>query len=344
MRILPRRRSSLTLDSPSPTSRRISCARGSPAKRLKKFKTEDVRDDALKDVADIYLTHTPALPIDPAPNADFYVSRKFLLNEFGVLNQTFLGYFKSTDADDGRRRGAIFPQPFLNPFLPRAPGEPGLIFASRFEIVGDHDGMPWALFCKPSVKGKPKVVWRYMGDYRNRHCGDLTAEQFKRQEVEVQQQWGKLILKSKKVPTYVAMRARIALRKANIDFVRGDATEALEIAEITRRGGKGKPHPVSADDIVRAFGRGEERIGIIKLECVSYNHGLVEDMERREAGLPRAQTKAGVSKGKESRRAVETSKGKSKRKRPPRSKAPAEEESLGSDYAPQSEDESGWSG
>ncbi|KAJ7258425.1 hypothetical protein B0H12DRAFT_1109876, partial [Mycena haematopus] len=120
--------------------------------------------------------------------------------------------------------------------------------------------MPWALFCKPTspVGGKPKAVWRYMGDYRNRHCGDLTAEQFKRQDVGVQQSWAKRILEHKTAPKYIAMRARIALRKANIDFVPGDATEAREIAEITKRGGKGKPHPIGADDIVLAFGRGEE--------------------------------------------------------------------------------------
>ncbi|KAJ6450390.1 hypothetical protein C8R45DRAFT_1043504 [Mycena sanguinolenta] len=308
----------------SATIRTAPCTQGPPAKRLKKSKTEDVKNDGLKDVADIYLTHTPAHAIDPAPNPTLYVSRKFLLDEFGVLNQTFLGYFRPTSSvAERRRQGAIFPQPFLNPFLPPAPGAPGLIFASRFEIVEDHDGMPWALFCK-HTGANGKVVWRYMGDYRNRHCGDLTKEQFRRQEGGVQQQWGKLLLKSKKVPAYIAMRARIALRKANIDFVPGDATEEREMAEVTKRGGKGKPLPVGS----------RISIGIIKLECVSYNHALAEEMERREAGwtgpAPRAKpSKARISKASQA--------GGTRRKQPCKSNVNAESES---EYAPESEENS----
>ncbi|KAK7047004.1 hypothetical protein R3P38DRAFT_3423635 [Favolaschia claudopus] len=155
-----------------------------PAKTLKKAKIEDSKE-SLKDVANIYLVDVAPFPFtdDAPPNRTLLISRKFLLKQYGVLNQTFLGYFKATDG-----RGAIFPQPELNPFLPDKPGAPGLIFASRFEIVKDHEGMPWALFCKHTGKGKGKVVWRYMGEYRNVHCGDLTPEQFGGQTQRVKMQ------------------------------------------------------------------------------------------------------------------------------------------------------------
>jgi hypothetical protein len=62
--------------------------------------------------------------------------------------------------------------------LPDAPGAPGLIFASLFEMV-DRE-IAWALFCKRKSAGG-KIVWRYMGQYENTHSGDMTAEQFKSQ-------------------------------------------------------------------------------------------------------------------------------------------------------------------
>lgn len=80
----------------------------------------------------------------------------------------------------------------------------------------------------------------------------------------MKQQWGKLLLKSKKVETYIAMRARIALRKAGVAFVPGDAIEKREMEEVTRRGGR--PLPVGVGDIVEALERGDE----VRSVCVLY--------------------------------------------------------------------------
>jgi hypothetical protein len=137
-----------------------------------------VKGGLLRDVAEIYLQNIPAFPIEPLPNHEFYVSRKFLLDAFGASNQQFLANFKPIHIHNiDERRAAVFPQPTLNPFLPRTPGAAGLIFASRLEITIDRDPEPpWALFCRDNPSGA--AVWRYMGDYRNRRCGSLTAEQF----------------------------------------------------------------------------------------------------------------------------------------------------------------------
>ncbi|KAF7348787.1 hypothetical protein MVEN_01398400 [Mycena venus] len=304
---------------PLPPPQPVTPTQAPRAKRLKRSKTEDVKEEQLRDVADIHLKNALNLDIVPPPRPNFYVPRRFLLDKYGVLNQTFIGHFQAIN--DDQPRGAVFPQPYLNPFLPQVPGAAGLIFASRFEITVDRE-LHWALFCKHNATGN-KTVWRYMGDYRNRHCGDLTAEQFKSQAEKVQQQWGKLLVTSKKVKAYVAMRARIALRKAGQVFVSGDAREMREVEESTTRA---------------------QTIGIIKLECVSYTHDLVADMAHQ---LDRWVPPSAKRKTSEHRTAPSRRKGKGSnvnvpkaptRRRPRRSPGFDTDTESGSAYAPESED------
>ncbi|KAK7050247.1 hypothetical protein R3P38DRAFT_2862457 [Favolaschia claudopus] len=318
------KRPSRDLDTPVP-----------PTKAPKKAKLEDTKD-SLKDVANIYLTNATPFPFPSTapPNPTLLISRRFLLKQYGVLNQTFLGSFKATDG-----RGAVFPQPELNPFLPDKPGAPGLIFASRFEIVEEYKGMPWALFCKHTHKEKGKgIVWRYMGEYRNVHCGDLTPEQFGGQTQRVKQQWGSLLKKAKVVDTYVGIRARVALRKAGVRFTPGDETEMRERGEQVAKKG-GRPLPVEAQDIVDALTRGDETIGIIKMECVSYDHALVEDMEGRYEEWV---AHAGLSEDEVRRKAKTTKSKESKSKVASKSKFKSQESESDSDayMSPESEDSS----
>jgi hypothetical protein len=68
----------------------------------------------------------------------------------------------------------------LNPSMPAYPGGPGLIFASRHEIL---ESLPWTLFAK---RLKPKcAVWEYLGEYRNIICGKMNAGQFASQRKAV---------------------------------------------------------------------------------------------------------------------------------------------------------------
>jgi hypothetical protein len=80
----------------------------------------------------------------------------------------------------------------------------------------------------------------------------------------VQNQWATSLLTCKKFDVYVAMRARIALRKAGILPVVGMTDEEkdeeekslieTEMLRIRRREGT----PVDRDDIIMAFCKGEE--------------------------------------------------------------------------------------
>jgi len=79
------------------------------------------------------------------------------------------------------------------------------------------------------------------------------------------------------------MRARIALRKAGVAVVPGDAAEAREMERIRKQNKEEPPRtlPVEPKDIVDALSRGDETILIIKLECVSYDHEFATELARR---------------------------------------------------------------
>ncbi|KAJ6627718.1 hypothetical protein B0H10DRAFT_358414 [Mycena sp. CBHHK59/15] len=217
-----------------------------------------------------YLDGAKPFKIYPPPKDSLYVSRAFLRVNFGGNDQHFVVHFKSTDGRSGRGRAVVFPKPDLNPCLPRSPGAPGLIFASRHEIISNP---PWALFCRDKPSGE--AVWRYMGDYENGICGQMTVEQFNAQTTEVKETWGKLIVKTKRWDVYVSIRARIALRKSGI--AETNENVAREMNKIRKRTGI----PVTPQDVIQAFSRGEHTIDIIKMQCVSYDHTLVEDIARQ---------------------------------------------------------------
>jgi hypothetical protein len=60
----------------------------------------------------------------------------------------------------------------MNPAMPLLPGEPGLLFASRHEVL---DGW-WGVF-RRHLNGKD-AVWLYLGEYESTLIGKMTKEQF----------------------------------------------------------------------------------------------------------------------------------------------------------------------
>jgi hypothetical protein len=59
----------------------------------------------------------------------------------------------------------------FNPLMPSRPGDPGLLYSPRHEILSDG---PWTLFGKLSSE----ALWDYLGEYNNEICGKMTAVQF----------------------------------------------------------------------------------------------------------------------------------------------------------------------
>lgn len=156
--------------------------------------------------------------------------------------------------------------------MPSQPGDPGLVFASRHEILSNP---PWTLFCK---RVKKKTVWWYLGEYECVRVGTMTADDFKAQPIivcifllaahffithqihKVQREWAKQLLKRKKIEVYVSMRARIALRLASIIPIDNKEEEARIVQKEVKAVKASKGRPVSEEDIIDAFCRGDEVI------------------------------------------------------------------------------------
>jgi len=76
----------------------------------------------------------------------------------------------------------VFPKFDVNPSMPSAPGEPGLVYASRHEILKDP---PWSVFFKDRTM--KKAVWKYLGEYESKLCGKMSPELFRSQRPVVSQ-------------------------------------------------------------------------------------------------------------------------------------------------------------
>jgi len=112
------------------------------------------------------------LPIFPRTTE---VPRAFLISAYGGAVRQWLQIFRKDKNPKGAiERRVVFPQFGLNPAMPSAPGHPGLIFASRHEIL-EHP--PWTVFRKGS-SGSGKAVWLYLGDYECELVGKMTGAEF----------------------------------------------------------------------------------------------------------------------------------------------------------------------
>ncbi|RXW13005.1 hypothetical protein EST38_g12847 [Candolleomyces aberdarensis] len=89
-----------------------------------------------------YLQGTPHLAINPAPGS-LHVKRKFLRQEYGGSNQQFVQYIQPerNPSSKNQKRCLVFPMPVMNPAMPLLPGEPGLLFASRHEVLHGQWGV-----------------------------------------------------------------------------------------------------------------------------------------------------------------------------------------------------------
>jgi hypothetical protein len=121
-------------------------------------------------VAD-YLTSFTPLEINP-PALNLQLPRKFLWRAYGGNDHQFLQFIKEDMNPSGPfKRRLVFPMLECNPLMPHRPGDPGLVYTPRHEILSNG---PWTLFCKPSSK----PIWEYLGEYESEICGKMSASQF----------------------------------------------------------------------------------------------------------------------------------------------------------------------
>ncbi|PPQ75509.1 hypothetical protein CVT26_015841, partial [Gymnopilus dilepis] len=245
---------------------------------------------SLDEMRAAHLRSAAPLHIVPPPH-DFQVPRTFLRLAYGGSDQQWVQQITAEKNPSGAfSRRLVFPKVELNPAMPTVPGEAGLIFSSRHDILFDP---PWSVFHRvggpSSSKKKGPVVWKYLGDYECVLVGQMTGEQFSALTEEVKRQWAQALLDTKRFEVYVAMRARIALRLAGKIPPKGVHDEDLdhdivrdEIKAIQRGNGRS----VREDEIIAAFSRGDEGIDIIRLVCVKYDHLFADHMRDRLATYP----------------------------------------------------------
>ncbi|KAK0493168.1 hypothetical protein EDD18DRAFT_1180920 [Armillaria luteobubalina] len=227
--------------------------------------------------------------INPPPSTGFYVSRVFVSSIYGGSSMQFMQKLTAFDIQ------CIWPTKDLNPLVVDSPGAPGLLFTSRPEIVG---GTPWHVFCKRQVE--KRTLWEYAGKYTMVVSGKIEAEQFAAQTETTKKRWGDYLVTRKEARVYVAMRARIALRKhgqplderrvcMEIEAVMGRAMEKPGDEEMTKQDKqkeKGKikarvPLAVTAGDVIEAFCNDDEYINILRMDCIGYDHAFVRDMQKK---------------------------------------------------------------
>ncbi|KAF5381138.1 hypothetical protein D9757_009411 [Collybiopsis confluens] len=235
-------------------------------------------DPHWQQTAAILKSSIPFFDISPVPDANFRVSRKFLNHRYDINTGSFLAIMKAecNPSDRARRRSMLFPLIGANPDLPIEPGSPGLILTAREDILQIQ---PVSIFIKPSEKITPSL-WLYAGGYKLKKAGQLTGEQFAQLPQKTQQGWAKC-LDTMKRDVWSLMRARIYLRLHNIPLTEKNIAD--EHGKIKKQNKKDprtlKAGQLDIQDYIDAFVKGEERLDIVEMQCVEYDHVFVQHMK-----------------------------------------------------------------
>ncbi|KAG6915528.1 hypothetical protein DXG01_011025 [Tephrocybe rancida] len=210
-----------------------------------------------------YLQDASPLTIHPPPSSITF-SRQFLSDIHGGSVQQFLAISRN------KSRLFIFPTSDVNPWMPTSPGAPGLLLSSRKGMLNRRCTLL-------SRVQKSPAEWMYFGEYDCTVVGKMTAEEFKQQRQTVKTQWGKKLLKAKKWPEYVDMRARMLSRKSSQSNV------------------------LSIEDVITSLEAGEEQIDVVRMNCVLYDHEFAQSLssalkawtpkEKKKASKPRSRGK-----------------------------------------------------
>ncbi|KAJ3518284.1 hypothetical protein NMY22_g13753 [Coprinellus aureogranulatus] len=215
-----------------------------------------------------HLASTSTLKVHPDP-LSLKLPRKMLNAVYGAGPQCLLW---QTPAEKRTASGKIhrflMPTFDTNPYMPTAPGEPGLLLCGRTELL---DGT-WSLFIRFHCSEGQR--WNYAGEYSSELVGVLSAQDFGNLPLNVKEKWGHKISHCKRFASYVEMRARMTLRKRGINVTVESVKEELENIA-------GKPkeaNKLTIQDVIDAFESGQEVIPVVRTHCVSYNHEFAEEL------------------------------------------------------------------
>ncbi|PBL03231.1 hypothetical protein ARMGADRAFT_1069794 [Armillaria gallica] len=218
-----------------------------------------------KELVASLISHVPLFTSEPPPHAHCIVARRLLLEKYGVAPQAFLGHLKPGRTSSLNKHMVALPQKRYNPALPSQPGAHGLLFSMRHHVVGQT----FALF----VKEGTQALWTYYGEYKGVLCGKVTKQVFIDQADEVKQDWAQKILVQKS-DEYLSVKARISLRKCGQSVTDSNVKNEMDRLKVMPK----NRQDLRSRDIIDALVRGDEGLEIIRLECVGFDHSLVEDI------------------------------------------------------------------
>ncbi|KAH7913213.1 hypothetical protein BJ138DRAFT_663508 [Hygrophoropsis aurantiaca] len=151
-----------------------------------------------------------------------------------------------------------------NPACPQWPGAPGLYFDPENERSQDPD---WPQIQRLLIRLKDNE-WRYLGQYRLTPAPPLTKEEWRSQTDIVKKTWAENL----SFRTYGRfVRAKIALRRLH--------EREVSVDEISRAMESNDKFALSADEVRRAFNRGETHLQVWYMKCIGYD----EDFQRQIA-------------------------------------------------------------
>ncbi|KAF8991810.1 hypothetical protein BDZ89DRAFT_1086487 [Hymenopellis radicata] len=251
----------------------------------------------------LYLSNIPNFTIAPPPEPGFFFSREEFSHCIGGSTQPLIVTPKNwkPSSRSGLPIKCIWPGKLQNPLTVDSIGAPGLMFASRPDILSDP---PLYMFRQVEIDGHR--VWEYCGNYEATTVGRLEAEHFKMCSGTARTKWSTKIAtcKNKDYGPYVAMRAITPERVGR------------EV-RLLIKGEKGKGMDITTKDAMEALCDGDEHLDIILMRCVGYDHAFMRDMRRDITAY------AGAEDRPPKKRRVESGKGKGKKKQQSASASPS---------------------
>ncbi|TCD68046.1 hypothetical protein EIP91_011590 [Steccherinum ochraceum] len=200
------------------------------------------------------------------------VDRPFMSNKFKCSPQAMF----SKPTVDGQAVNFVFPNPSMNPELPRDPGKPGLLCRAVSFVQWNDEVFKMIVRLRVNK-------WLYLGNYRSQQVRSLSQGEFLQLSPAVQNIWVKYVLTMKAAP-YAELRAKIALRQ---QYGREPSDQELKHA----LDGGDRFFNVSPETVLEAYKSGQRIIHIWKLWCVEYDEAfqrrLAQEFTTWERPLPK---------------------------------------------------------
>ncbi|KAM5539717.1 hypothetical protein V8D89_006530 [Ganoderma adspersum] len=199
------------------------------------------------------------------PSLEVKVSDKSLLDNTASRAQlsAVLGGAATRTCVSVNDRNLLYPSHEFQLWRPSKPGGPGLLLYPTPE-------QPWQGDVQTVFVALYMAKYRYAGEYRLMEDEPLSPDEFNALPLAAKQKWASHIAQTVQ---YKEIRVRIATRR---DKAR-EATmqEVMAVANDTKNLFRGS---VTAEDVLRAYQSGDERMYVWRMACVRFDEAFLRDL------------------------------------------------------------------